>query len=312
MAAALENSVGMDDDLPPGTLLGHGKYCIESALCSGGFGIVYRARDKNEAVFAIKEFFVEGFSSRAPDGTVLTPPHYAAEINELKSLFGEEGWWPGLLSHPNILRVLDYFEENSTGYIVLEYIAGADLQDIMEHHPDWLEPHQIVQIATILCEGLHYLHMNGVVHGDVSPDNVIMRGAEDPVLIDFGSSLFTDDSGPVNQAPAKLRAIKEGYSPPELYDRRVFPTSASDIYSLGATLYHMVAGAAPESGNAGVERSKIEGELSQHSERFDRRFLRVISAALSQKQETRPTAAELNQVCRYILAQSVIPSPRLQ
>jgi len=176
----LRSLLEVDDDLPPGTMLRRGKYRIETAICSGGFGIVYRARDKNGAIFAIKEFFVDGFSIRGDDGPVFSPPDYADEIQELMLL----------LSHPNVLRVLGYFEENNTGYIVLEYIAGADLQDIMEHHPDWLEPRQIVQIASILCDGLQYLHLNGVVHGDIAPDNVIMRGSTDPVLIDFGSSLY--------------------------------------------------------------------------------------------------------------------------
>lgn len=312
MAAAQEKFVDVDDDLPPGTMLGRGKYRIEAAICSGGFGIVYRARNKSGTIFAIKEFFVDGFSTRGPDGSVISPPDYAEEIEELMLLFSEEGWWPSLLSHPNILRVLGYFEENNTGYIVLEYIAGADLQDIMENHPDWLEPRQIIQIASMLCDGLQYLHLNGVVHGDIAPDNVIMRGSIDPVLIDFGSSLFNDDSGPVNRAPAKLRAIKEGYSSPELYNRRVFPSWKSDIYSLGATLYHMVVGDAPDGKEVGIDKPTLRATLAAYSDRFDRRFLQIISNALSINQEERPTAAEISQVCRYILTQSGSSSPPLQ
>jgi len=293
-------------------VLGRGKYCIESAICSGGFGIVYRAYDKSCAEFAIKEFYVEGLSYRAPDGSVVSPPSYAAEIAELQLLFSEEGWWPGLLSHPNILRVLDYFEENGTGYIVLEYIEGADLQDIMENHPGWLRPGQIVKIAGILGGGLHYLHMNGVVHGDVSPDNVIMRGVLDPVLIDFGSSLFSDEGGPVNRAPAKLRAVKDGYSPPELYDRYAFPTAASDIYSLGATLHHMVVGAAPESAEGNNGAGTAEPKLLRHVGLFDRRFLEMIAASLSPKQEMRPSAAQIANICNGIVEQNAPSSSRLQ
>ena len=311
MSAAHEEMVEVDNDLPPGTVLGRGKYRIESSICSGGFGIVYRARDRKNTIFAIKEFFVDGVSIRGADGSVLSPTDYASEIEELMLLFSEEGWWPSLLSHPNVLRVLGYFEENSTGYIVLEYIAGADLQDIMEHHPDWLEPRQIVQIATMLCEGLQYLHQNGVVHGDISPDNVIIRGPVDPVLIDFGSSLFHDDNGPRNRAPAKMRAVKEGYSPPELYDRYVFPSWESDIYSLGATLYHMVVGAAPDGKEVGVNKPTVRATLASFSNKFDRRFLQVISSALSTRQEERPTAADISQVCRYVLAHPDSSSQRL-
>ena len=312
MGVAHEKFVEVDNDLPSGTMLKHGKYRVDEAICSGGFGIVYRAQDRSGTHFAIKEFFVDGFSSRRPDGSVTSPSEHSAEIDELMLLFSEEGWWPSLLSHPNILRVLGYFEENNTGYIVLEYVAGADLQNIMEHHPEWLEPYQIIQIADLLCDGLRYLHLNGVVHGDIAPDNVIMRGSIDPVLIDFGSSLFNDESGPINRAPAKLRAVKEGYSPPELYDRRVFPSSQSDVYSLGATLYHMIVGEPPDGGDTGPDKKKILRALSESLGRFDRRFLRLIASALSIKQEERPTAKNFSKICREILTQSSTSSSRLQ
>jgi len=294
----MECLLDIADELPAGTSLAGGMYVIESTICSGGFGIVYRARHRSGKAFAMKEFFVEGFSVRNADMSVGSPQDYADELSELLMLFGEEGWWPGLISHPNVVRVFKYFEENDTGYIVLEHIQGTDLQDIIEHHPDWLDPDQILQIAQNLANGLEYLHANGVVHGDIAPDNIMMRSALDPVLIDFGSSLFNDDGNNDQRAPAKLRAVKDGYSAPELYNRMLHPSTSSDIYSLGATLHHMVSGVAPTPANQRLKASKSEDGMLKNVVGFPPQFLAEIRAALSLRSKERPSAKQFSQICK--------------
>ncbi len=301
MGATAESLLELNDDLRGGTILRGGTFIIESALSNGGFGIVYKAYNAAGKTYAIKEFFVEGFSRRGTDLSVQCPSEFHNEIRELRILFNEEGWWPGLMSHPNLMRVLDFFEENETGYIVLEYIEGADLQDIMAHNPEWLEPGQIVQIASRIASALAYLHSNGVVHGDIAPDNIIMRGAVDPVLIDFGSSLFNDGSEATRRPPNRLRAVKDGYSAPELYNRRLHPTDECDIYSFGATLYHMVSGTAPEPANKRLNQAEENEPLLRNADRFPALFLSSISKALCPRREERPTAKKIVQICEAIM-----------
>jgi len=295
--AAVESLVDTNDELPAGTFLNGGAFVIESTICNGGFGIVYRARSRMGKVFALKEFFVEGFSLRGTDMMVSSPDAYADELDELLMLFCEEGWWPGLMSHPNVMRVFDFFEENGTGYIVLEHIDGTDLQDIMEQNPDWLEPNQIMEIATILSDGLAYLHSNGVVHGDIAPDNVMMRGPFDPVLIDFGSAIFNDEGEQPQRPPVKMRAVKDGYSAPELYNRRLHPTSASDIYSLGATVHQMVMGVAPEPANLRLKQTNHNAIQLNSVHQYSPQFLSGISAALSLSRDERPSAEQFFRIC---------------
>lgn len=296
MSAAENHPIEFEDELAPGTLLKRGAYQIESTICNGGFGIVYRARNKHGKLYAIKEFFVEGLSTRHPDNSVGVPSHRATEIGELFNLFCEEGWWPGLLSHSNVMRSFEFFEDNSTGYIVLEFIAGADLQDIVANQPDWLEPFQIIRIAGCLSEGLAYLHRNGVVHGDIAPDNILMRGPADPVLIDFGSSLFGDEEEIESRPPARLRAVKDGYSAPEIYDRMIHPSAASDIYSLGATLHFMIDGSPPQVSNGEITETSVKRGLT-NIEGFPAEFLIGIASTLSANQKERPTAADFARIC---------------
>ena len=296
MSVAENHPIEFEDELAPGTLLKRGAYQIESTICSGGFGIVYRATDKRGKRFAIKEFFVEGLSTRNPDNSVGVPSHRAMEIGELFNLFCEEGWWPGLLSHSNVMRSFEFFEDNATGYIVLEFIAGADLQDIVANQPDWLEPFQIIRIAARLSEGIAYLHRNGVVHGDIAPDNILMRGPADPVLIDFGSSLFGDEEEIESRPPARLRAVKDGYSAPEIYDRKIHPSAASDMYSLGATLHFMIDGSPPQGPKDEITKtSRTRGLVN--SEGFPIEFLSGIVSTLSESKAERPTAADFARIC---------------
>jgi serine/threonine protein kinase len=287
-----------EDELAPGALLKRGAYQIESTICSGGFGIVYRALSKSGKVVALKEFFVENLSTRNTDNSVGIPSHRAAEIGELYNLFCEEGWWPGLLSHPNVMRSFEFFEDNATGYIVLEFINGADLHDIVANQPDWLEPRQIIEIAARLSDGLAYLHRNGVVHGDIAPDNILMRGPVDPVLIDFGSSLFGDEGEIEARPPARLRAVKDGYSAPEIYDQKIHPSPASDIYSLGATLHFMIDGSPPARKLTDPETKVSASQGLVNREGLPEEFLVGIASALSPEPQERPTATDFADICK--------------
>ena len=233
----------LEDVLLPGTLLLGGQYRISSFLNSGGFGITYLAKDKLNRDVVLKECFVPIFCRRSRAEVVARSDN--SKIHLLRAIAGfiAEARATAALSHPNVVRVKQVFEANNTAYMVLDYIQGHDLLEIIDERKAVLTPDQIVSMARKLVSALGHIHDRGVLHCDISPDNICVRADGEPVLIDFGSA--RQMVAGVVQKHAGFSMVKDGYSPHELY----VPDGAcgpwSDIYALGASLYHAVSGAAP-------------------------------------------------------------------
>jgi serine/threonine protein kinase len=147
------------------------------------------------------------------------------------------------LSHPNIVRVHQVFEDNETAYMALDYIKGHDLLEIIEEKKASLTPDQIVAMTRKLVSAVGHIHDKGLLHCDISPDNICVRATGEPVLIDFGSARKLVAG--VGQKNGGFSMVKDGYSPHELYTEVGTTGPFSDIYALGASLYHAISGAAP-------------------------------------------------------------------
>jgi serine/threonine protein kinase len=234
------------DELLPGTVLLQGQYRISRFLNSGGFGITYIGRDSLHRDVVLKECFVEAFCSR-DHGAVrprsdLARPHLQRAI----ASFRDEAKILATMSHPNIVRIHQLFEENGTSYMALDYVTGHDLVEIVDEKKAILTPAQIVRMAERLISALSHIHDRQHVHCDVSPDNICVSPAGEPVLIDFGAARRIVDG--VAQRHAGFSLVKDGYSPPELYQTKGTVTPQSDIYALGASLYYAITGKAPVDG----------------------------------------------------------------
>lgn len=228
------------DELAPGTSLCHGKYVVERFLNSGGFGITYLARDSEGRAVVLKECFVPAFCRR--EGTVLVARTEDCKPQLQMAIRGflAEAEILAAVSHPNIVRVRQAFRDNGTAYMALDHIEGHDLLDVIYDNPAELAPDRIVALTRKLVDALAHVHERRFLHCDISPDNIRLRSDGEPILLDFGSA--RKNGGAANSG---FSMVKDGYSPPELYtpDARCGPFT--DIYALGASLYHAVSGTVP-------------------------------------------------------------------
>lgn len=232
------------DELLPGTSLFHGQYRISRFINSGGFGITYLAKDSLDREVVIKECFSSTFCRRTETRVRARSQGTREHMSKIVKSFLNEARSLASLRHPNIVGVHQVFEDNDTAYMALDYIRGSDLLEIIEARKADLSPDQIVGIATRLLSAIGYIHDNGLLHCDISPDNIFINQDGEPILIDFGAARRSATGE--SQKYSGLSVVKDGYSPHELYTPGGNSGPWSDIYSLAASLYHAIVGVAPE------------------------------------------------------------------
>lgn len=232
--------------LSSGTLLQGGKYRIQRFISSGGFGCTYEAiNTTTQQRVAIKELFVKDVSDR--DEHTLTISAYSTNksvlLNKIKKKFLEEANALKAMSHPNIVRVHESFEENGTAYYVMDYIDGQSLHDIIKKRGALSESKSLKYINQV-ADALAYVHARNRLHLDIKPGNIMIDSQDKVVLIDFGVSKQYDEANGENTST--LIGKSPGYSPVEQLGNNVQQFSpATDIYALGATLYKCVTGNTP-------------------------------------------------------------------
>ena len=243
--SAPHGDTDVTDDLMPGAWLMGGKYRVARTISSGGFGITYLAEDAEGQTFVLKECFASALCRRS--GTRVRARSQDAQpyFDKVLRCFLNEARTLSSLAHPNVVRIHDVFEENGTAYIALDHIRGSDLFDLIEDDSRCLSPVQVVAIAVKLIGALGFIHDRGIVHCDVSPDNIFITPDLEPILIDFGSA--RSQLGPTRKPYTGPSMVKDGYSPHEQYlpDGKVGP--ATDFYALAASLHHLIVGEAPAS-----------------------------------------------------------------
>lgn len=241
----------------PGTVIAN-RYIIGEKVSSGGFGIVYRAWDKKlETIVAIKEFYPSGLVNRLPGGTnvILVASKREREFVYGKTRFLEEARnMAKFSSHKNIVNVYHFFEENNTAYIVMEYLSGRTLSEVLQQQNVPLPCDYCVSIASEVCAALRAIHKEKILHRDVSPDNIMICNDGTVKLFDFGAARFSAEIE--NRVTV---VVKPGFAPPEQYDKVNRQDPRTDIYALGATLYYAMTGIKPEeSTNRKIEDTLIE------------------------------------------------------
>jgi serine/threonine protein kinase len=223
-------------------LLGNGKYSIDKKIGAGGFGITYRAHHSQlNTVYAIKEFFPSGRCARDTQRNTVIPQGITNETYEkYKKKFIEEAQMLASLNHPNIVKVIDVFEENNTSYIIMPFIQGNTVQQVVEQQGRMSYDYAVNFIAQ-LCDAVGYIHAHNILHRDIKPDNIIITPQNMTVLIDFGAARqFIQD-----QTQHHTTMLTPGYAPYEQYTATNHKGTYSDIYSIGATFYFMLTGQTP-------------------------------------------------------------------
>ena len=232
------------DELLPGTSLFHGQYRITRFINSGGFGITYLAKDSLDRDVVIKECFSSSFCRRTDSRVRARSQGTRDQMQRIVKSFLNEARSLALLTHPNIVGVHQVFEDNDTAYMAMDHIKGHDLLEIIDEGKRVLTPDLIVTMAAKLVSAIGYIHGRGLLHCDISPDNIFLTPEGEPILIDFGAARRSA----VGEAQkySGLSVVKDGYSPHELYTAAGNSGLWSDIYSLGASLYHAITGEAPK------------------------------------------------------------------
>ena len=272
------------DELLPGTKLFHGQYRIVRFINCGGFGITYLAKDSLDREVVIKECFSSTFCRRTETRVRARSQGTRDHMSKIVKSFLNEARSLASLTHPNIVGVHQVFEDNDTAYMAMDYIRGSDLLEIVDEKKVDLAPEQIVGIAARLVSALGYIHDNGLLHCDISPDNIFINQEGEPILIDFGASRRSA----VGEAQkySGLSVVKDGYSPHELYTAGGNSGPWSDIYSLAASLYHAITGTAPENCQSRLaalaeKRADPVKPLAGSVPGYPRGFLESIDKAMS-------------------------------
>lgn len=229
--------------LEHGTVLA-GRYVLGRVIGHGGFGITYIAQNyKTKEIVAIKEFFPEALATRVEAHTVSTITNDRTEgfeygkecfLNEAKTL-------AEFIGNPHIVRVYSYFEENSTAYFVMEYITGISLQSYLNNNGGKISVNAAKNILFPIMDALSDVHSKGIVHRDISPDNIYITQDGEVKLLDFGAARYSmgDKSRSLDVV------LKHGYAPKEQYTRRGRQGPFTDVYSLAATFYRAITGKTP-------------------------------------------------------------------
>ena len=224
-----------------------GKYRILKVLGQGGFGITYLAiQVRLDRKVAIKEFFMKNFCERNETTRQVTLGTAGSRemVNSCRKKFLKEAKHIALLDHPNIIRIIDVFDENSTSYYVMEYIEGGSLENKLG--ATGLSMSDATRYILQVAETLKYIHKKNIAHLDIKPSNIMLNGNDEIVLIDFGVSKQYDFSTG-EQTSVFPVAFSSGYTPLEQYASNGVEkfSPKSDIYSLGATYFKLLTGITP-------------------------------------------------------------------
>ena len=224
-----------------------GNYRILKVLGQGGFGITYLAiQVRLDRKVAIKEFFMKDFCERNETTRQVTLGTAGSRemVNSCRKKFLKEAKHIAKLDHPNIIRIIDVFDENSTSYYVMEYIEGGSLSNKLG--TTGLSMSDATRYILQVAEALKYIHKQNIAHLDIKPSNIMLNGNDEIVLIDFGVSKQYDFStgGQTSVSPV---GCSSGYAPLEQYDPNGVKdfSPQTDIYSLGATYFKLLTGITP-------------------------------------------------------------------
>lgn len=277
------------------------RYLIGNALGFGGFGVTYIGYDqKLKRKVAIKEYLPSEFATRAlhqPDVMINNNEKKMQQFTAgMKKFLEEAKKLAKLSSLDGIVHIYDSFEANHTAYIVMEYLEGETLASYMKREKKLTEEAAMDIIVPVL-QTLEEVHHSGIIHRDIAPDNIFLAKGQDGKthvkLIDFGASRYASTS----HSKSLTVLIKPGYSPAEQYQSNGEQGTFTDVYAVGAVLYHLVTGVRPE--DAFERRTRIQSggkdplkDPSCYNDELSENFENALMNALSVRVEDRSETAD--------------------
>ncbi len=281
--------------LEEGTLLNE-KYQLGAVIGQGGFGITYAAWDENlDRPVAVKEYFPDTCVTRNIDVSdeVICLEKERTLFLEGRLRFEREGRLLASLQEiPNVVKVLDFFPENNTAYIVMEYVHGVPLDVWMkEQH---MKPDQVLQCLRPIADALVVLHKQGIVHRDLKPDNLLVEADGAIRLIDFGAAMQMAQHG-------ETIILSRGWAPVEQYGKEYGRQGPwSDVYSLAAVIYDLLTGVSPQESLLRLKQDEMKSPAAL-GVKLHKRQSAALMAALAVQPDRRTQSMEEFRAGLYLL-----------
>ena len=274
--------------LPPDTVIGG--YRIIRKVAAGGFGLVYLALDPDGQQVAVKEYLPSSLATRGPGE--LLPQVQTDKLSlyrlGLKSFF-EEGRSLAQISHPSVVSVLNFFRENETVYMVMNYLEGAPLQDFIVTARD-LKQSKVFRESTIrslfdeILRGLRIVHQHKMLHLDIKPANIFITDDNKSVLIDFGAAREV-----LSKEGNFIRPMyTPGFAAPEMYRRDASMGPWTDIYAIGACIYACMQGYPPNEAPQRAEKDRIAIALARLRGVYSDNLIEVVEWCMALDPLSRP------------------------
>lgn len=274
--------------LPPDTVIGG--YRVVRKLSAGGFGVVYLAVDKDGQQVAIKEYLPASLAYRPPGELLpqVQPEKLSLYRLGLKSFF-EEGRSLAQISHASVASVLNFFRENETVYMVMNYLEGATLQDFIVAARE-LNNQKVFRESTIrslfdeILRGLRIVHQHKMLHLDIKPANIFITDDNKAVLIDFGAAREV-----LSKEGSFIRPMyTPGFAAPEMYRRDSSMGPWTDIYAMGACMYSTMFGYPPNDAPQRLEKDRLSLALTRLRGVYSDNLIEVVEWCLSLDPLSRP------------------------
>ena len=274
--------------LPADTVIGG--YRVVRRISAGGFGVVYLAVDKEGQQVAIKEYLPSALTVRDQGELV---PHVAPEKLSLYRLglksFFEEGRSLAQISHPSVVSVLNFFRQNETVYMVMNYLEGATLQDFIVTARD-LKKQKVFRESTIrslfdeILRGLRIVHQHKMLHLDLKPANIIITDDNKAVMLDFGAAREV-----LNKEGDFTRPMyTPGFAAPEMYRRDSAMGPWTDIYAIGACIYSCMRGYPPNDAPQRLDKDRLALSLTRMRGVYSDNLIEVVEWCMSLDPLSRP------------------------
>lgn len=274
--------------LPPDTLIGG--YRVVRKVSAGGFGLVYQAVDADGQQVAIKEYLPASLAGREAGQMLpkVQPDKLSLYRLGLKSFF-EEGRSLAQIAHPSVVSVLNFFRENETVYMVMNYLEGATLQDYIITARDLKKP-KIFRESTIrslfdeILKGLRIVHQHKMLHLDIKPANIFITDADEAVMIDFGAAREV-----LSKEGNFIRPMyTPGFAAPEMYRRDTNMGPWTDIYAIGACIYACMQGYPPNEAPQRKEKDRLGMAMSRLRGAYSDDLIEVVEWCMALDYNERP------------------------
>lgn len=275
--------IKLENALTPGYMLHH--YRIVKTLGGGGFSIVYLAEDaQTQKRTVIKEYLPSNQATRMEGESVESlSAETDSTFKQGMRRFFEEAAALAKLQHPNIVRVVDFFRENNTVYLVMEHEEGMDLRAYLKRQGGRMSEKFIRTVFLQLLDGLREIHKLGFMHLDIKPSNIWLRQGGRPLLLDFGAT----QSAFKGNKRASAHTLTLGFAPIEQH-RRGHIGPWTDLYAIGATMYACMSGKAPPAAPERYLRDKLKPAARQFRSIYSRQLLEAVDWCLHMDQLERP------------------------